>query len=54
MQGLDAFTQKSYLSLEKHNYERDETSPELLCIHWTKRDRIDKRHLELFIPIALP
>lgn len=54
MQGLDAFTQKSYLSLEKHNYERDETRPELLCIHWTKRDRIDKRHLELFIAIALP
>lgn len=51
MQGLDGFTQKAYFSLEKHNYKRDEIRPELLCVHWTKRDRISERHLELFIPI---
>ena len=51
MQGLDGFTQKAYFSLEKHNYKRDDARPELLCIHWTKRDRISERHLELFIPI---
>ena len=52
MQELDSFTQKAYFSLEKYNYKRDETRPELLCIHWTKRDKIDERHLELFIPIS--
>lgn len=54
MQGLDEFTQKAYFSLEKYDYQRDETRPELLCIHWTKRDRINERHLELFIPIVSP
>lgn len=52
MQGLDAFTQKAYFSLEKTQLKRDETRPELLCIHWTKREKIDERHLELFIPIV--
>ena len=51
MEILDSFTKNVYETFERESLVRDETRAELLKIHWTKRDEIKKRHLELFIPI---
>ena len=48
---LDSFTKSVYETIEKDGLLRDETRAELLKIHWTKREKISERHLELFIPI---
>lgn len=51
MQMLDSFTKSVYASINEHKLKRDSTRPELLKIHWSKRENISDRHLELFIPV---
>lgn len=48
---LNDFTKKVYDGIDDYDFERDDTRPELLKIHWAKRENIKERHLELFIPI---
>lgn len=51
MQMLDSFTKSVYASINEHKLKRDSARPELLKIHWSKRENISDRHLELFIPV---
>lgn len=48
---LDDFTKSVYAGIDDYGFTRDETRPELLLIHWCKRERIKERHLELYLPI---
>ena len=48
---LDGFTKSVYAGIDDYGFTRDETRPELLRIHWCKRERIKERHLELYLPI---
>lgn len=48
---LDDFTKNVYAGIDDYGFTRDETRPELLLIHWCKRERIKERHLELYLPI---
>lgn len=48
---LDDFTKSVYAGIDDYGFTRDETRPELLRVHWCKRERIKERHLELYLPI---
>ena len=48
---LDDFTKNVYDGIDEYGFVRDETRPELLKIHWTKRADIHERHLELYLPV---
>lgn len=48
---LDNFTKSVYGGIDEYGFTRDESRPELLCVHWAKRANIKERHLELYLPI---
>ncbi len=48
---LDGFTKSVYGGIDDYGFTRDESRPELLCVHWAKRANIKERHLELYLPI---
>lgn len=48
---LDGFTKSVYGGIDEYGFTRDESRPELLCVHWAKRANIKERHLELYLPI---
>ncbi len=48
---LEDFTKSVYSGIDSYGFERDECRPELLRVCWFKRDRINERHLELYLPI---
>lgn len=48
---LDDFTKKVYDGIDEYGFIRDESRPELLKIHWSKRADIHERHLELYLPV---
>lgn len=48
---LDDFTKSVYAGIDDYGFTRDETRPEVLRVHWCKKEHIKERHLELYLPV---
>ena len=51
MKQLNNFTKNVYLNLDYYDLKRDKTRFELLKIHWSGKENINSRYLEIYIPI---